>query len=538
MRACIYARYSSTMQSDGFSIEGQIHACTEFANRNNYQIVKTYVDEAKSGTSDKRTSFQEMLTDARSLEKPFDYILVYNYERFSRSRQDQINYKNELRFLDIYVVSITQPIDHQSPDSVLLESLYEGMAEQYSRKLSRDVKRGMIEAAKRGYWTGGRATLGYKLHKTESGKKKLIICDETSIIIKKIFSLYASKKYGIKKITKIINKEYPNSGILYSTNRITDILKNKRYTGSMIWGENQDQNKRGWSIKEKVVEVKNSHEAIIDIKTFNKVQKILLGRKTYTQKKLSKHLLSGLIKCGKCGSSVMGTPAKSGKYLYYTCVKKRKTGQCDMRSINSTKIESRILTYLQKNIFKKSYLDKALKKMLKNRTTQNEDIKKDTLLLNKKLLTLEKKKSKLLVLVETTDVDMEDVATRLKTLSAEIKETKTRIEINEEKSKINKHFNKVIDEDTILLFKDTALNLIKESVSNETISKFVRTITLNEENIQIQFSLSENLNSLSTKVRKRGHLVVRETPFKNFTIEKNPFFEVYNNLDLKQKIKV
>ena len=155
MRACIYARYSSDKQSDGFSIEGQIHACTEFANRNNYEIVKTYVDEAKSGTSDKRTSFQEMLTDARSLGKPFDYILVYNYERFSRSRQDQINYKNELRFLEIYVVSITQPIDHESPDSVLLESLYEGMAEQYSRKLSRDVKRGMIESAKRGYWTGG-----------------------------------------------------------------------------------------------------------------------------------------------------------------------------------------------------------------------------------------------------------------------------------------------------------------------------------------------------------------------------------------------
>ena len=84
----------------------QKSACTEFANRNNYQIVKTYVDEAKSGTSDKRTSFQEMLTDARSLEKPFDYILVYNYERFSRSRQDQINYKNELRFLDIFSATI------------------------------------------------------------------------------------------------------------------------------------------------------------------------------------------------------------------------------------------------------------------------------------------------------------------------------------------------------------------------------------------------------------------------------------------------
>ncbi len=538
MRACIYARYSSDKQSDGFSIEGQIHACTEFANRNNYQIVKTYVDEAKSGTSDKRVSFQEMLTDARSLEKPFDYILVYNYERFSRSRQDQINYKNELRFLEIYVVSITQPIDHESPDSVLLESLYEGMAEQYSRKLSRDVKRGMIESAKRGYWTGGLPPLGYKLSPTESGKKKLIVCNLSSQVIKDIFSLYASEKHGFKQITKLMNQEYSTYGYIFTPKKIKDILKNKRYTGTMIWGEKQDKRKRGWSSNNNIVEVKNTHEGIIKNKTFEKVQKLLIGRKTYTHKKLSNYLLSGLIRCGKCGSSVVGVSAKSGKYLYYTCSNKRKTGQCDMRSVNADKIEPKIILYLEKNVFKKTYLNRALKKMLKNQIDKSKDLKQNTSILEKKLLSVEKKKNKLLILVETTDIDMIDVAERLKLLTNEITEIKNKILINEEKTKINQVFNKVVDEDTILFFKETALNLIKENISNETISKFVRTISLNEDNIEVQFNLSENLNDLGTKVRKGDNMVIRETPFKNFTIQKNPFFEVYNNLDLKQKIKV
>ena len=139
----IYARYSSASQGDGYSIEAQIFACKQHAERNNLVIVKEYIDEAKTGLdSSKRNSFQEMISDSKSIEKPFDFILVYDYERFGRSKVDQVNYKSELKFLGINVISITQPIDHSSPESVLLESIYEGLAESYSRKLSRNVKRG------------------------------------------------------------------------------------------------------------------------------------------------------------------------------------------------------------------------------------------------------------------------------------------------------------------------------------------------------------------------------------------------------------
>ena len=59
--AVIYARYSSTGQNEQ-SIDGQLRICREFAESKGYNVVKTYIDKAKSAWSDseKRIDFQRM----------------------------------------------------------------------------------------------------------------------------------------------------------------------------------------------------------------------------------------------------------------------------------------------------------------------------------------------------------------------------------------------------------------------------------------------------------------------------------------------
>ena len=56
-KAVIYARYSSDSQTEQ-SIEGQLRVCKEFAEKENYSIVETYIDRAMTGTNDKRPAFQ------------------------------------------------------------------------------------------------------------------------------------------------------------------------------------------------------------------------------------------------------------------------------------------------------------------------------------------------------------------------------------------------------------------------------------------------------------------------------------------------
>ena len=63
MNVVIYARYSSHNQTEQ-SIEGQIKVCKEYAERNDYKIIHIYKDEARSGTSDSREQFQQMIEDS------------------------------------------------------------------------------------------------------------------------------------------------------------------------------------------------------------------------------------------------------------------------------------------------------------------------------------------------------------------------------------------------------------------------------------------------------------------------------------------
>ena len=89
-RAVIYARFSSHSQTEQ-SIEGQLHECYDYAKRQDLVIVGEYVDRAITGTSDKRPEFLKMIDDSK--KKTFDFVLVYQLDRFARNRYDSANYK-------------------------------------------------------------------------------------------------------------------------------------------------------------------------------------------------------------------------------------------------------------------------------------------------------------------------------------------------------------------------------------------------------------------------------------------------------------
>lgn len=125
----IYARYSSNNQTEQ-SIEGQIRVCREFAQRNGIVIVGTYIDRATTGTNDNREQFQKMLKD--SDKKPFDYVLVYKLDRFSRNKYEMAIHRKHLKDNGIKILSAMENIP-DTPEGILLESLLEGM-NQYFRQ--------------------------------------------------------------------------------------------------------------------------------------------------------------------------------------------------------------------------------------------------------------------------------------------------------------------------------------------------------------------------------------------------------------------
>lgn len=93
-KVALYARFSSENQRSE-SIDAQMRAMQEYCSKNNFIIVETYIDEAKSATTDKRPAFQQMIAD--SVKKNFNIVLVHKLDRFARNRYDSAIYKRELK---------------------------------------------------------------------------------------------------------------------------------------------------------------------------------------------------------------------------------------------------------------------------------------------------------------------------------------------------------------------------------------------------------------------------------------------------------
>ena len=143
IRAAAYARYSSDNQRDE-SIDAQLRAIHKFADENGYQIVREYIDRAKTGTNDRREEFQRMIRD--SDDGDFEVVIVHKLDRFARKRYDSAIYRKALEENGVKLVSVLEQFT-DSPEGIIFVGMSEAMSEYYSANLSREVKKGQYENA-------------------------------------------------------------------------------------------------------------------------------------------------------------------------------------------------------------------------------------------------------------------------------------------------------------------------------------------------------------------------------------------------------
>ena len=233
----LYARVSSDRQDVDLSVAAQLRALRDYADKNGYVVVREYVDEAKSGRIDDRPEFNKMIDEARLPEAPFREVLVWKFSRFTRNREHAIAYKSLLRRRGVAVVSITEHTD-DTPTGTLTEAIIETVDEYYSEDLATDVRRGMREAASRGFWVSSRTPYGYRRIMVQDGEKerpKLQPDDVTAPVVRRIFDM-AETGEGLLDIARAINdEEIPSAaGNLWSNNAVNFILRNEVYTGTLI----------------------------------------------------------------------------------------------------------------------------------------------------------------------------------------------------------------------------------------------------------------------------------------------------------------
>ena len=363
-KVALYARFSSDNQRTE-SIDAQIRAMREYCQKNKFIIVETYIDEAKSATTDKRPAFQQMIAD--SSKKTFNILLVHKLDRFARNRYDSAVYKRELKKNGVQVYSVLENLDN-SPESIMMESVLEGMSEYYSQNLSREVMKGLKETAYQCMHTGGIPPLGYDV---DPITRKLTINAHEADTVRIIFDMY-SKGYGYSPILEELHQQgrLTKHGQIFRKNSLYSILTNPKYQGLYVFNRSSAKSITGtrnnhlYKNYEDIIAIEGGCPQIVDKETYDKVQERITENQHKGGKYVAKenYLLSGKVYCKECGRAMCGNARHSGRnkdyYVTYRCMSKRYA--CSNKEINKDYLERYVVSLLEKHIFN----TKAMKRIV------------------------------------------------------------------------------------------------------------------------------------------------------------------------------
>jgi len=178
LRAAQYLRMSTEHQQ--YSIANQSAAIALYAAAHNIGIIRSFVDEGRSGTTIKgRCGLQELLRVVESGGADFELVLVYDVSRWGRFADvdEAAHYEYLCKRAGISIRYCAEQFENDnSTTSNLLKALKRAMAGEYSRELSVKVLAGQCRLAQEGFRVGGSAAYGlHRLLLDKEGKVKQVL---------------------------------------------------------------------------------------------------------------------------------------------------------------------------------------------------------------------------------------------------------------------------------------------------------------------------------------------------------------------------
>ena len=323
------------------SVSRQITEITRWASEYSITITHLFTDEARSGRSlHKRDQLQNMLDHFRNGAEERG-IVVWSYDRFARNAVHSQLCRSEIRSLGYTFHSLTDYIPEGS-EGVIFEAFKDYVAEQFSHKLSVNVKSGLRDILEKHKALGGFPPAGFMREPIEigihrSGKPRIVhkwVPDPDLVpTVRLAFEMRGrGATFGqIMAATKL----FP------SINSFTTFFTNRIYMGIMESGD---------------IVIKDYCEPIVTPELWDKVQEVGRSRSKITEENNprrigSQFLLSGLIYCQGCGSPMNGhvvQPSDGRKRRdYYSCSRKSRRLDCNAREIPRHALEAGVIQKLE-----------------------------------------------------------------------------------------------------------------------------------------------------------------------------------------------
>lgn len=440
MNVAIYSR-KSKFTGKGESIENQIQMCKDYLLKLNkkddiYDFL-IYEDEGFSGSNTNRPKFQLLMKDA-SLKK-FNLLICYRLDRISRNVADFSTTLETLQRYNINFISIKEQFDTSSPIGRAMIYIASVFAQLERETIAERVRDNMLELSKSGRWLGGTPPFGYKSTPVtyydetmaEHSMAQLSEDYDELQVIKLIYNKYLELK-SLNAVETYLLKNYfkTRSGSDFRKSTLRLILTNPVYAksskevfiylqsrGMILCG--QPDNVHGFLTYNKlktiyskdgshcrefrnasdwIVAVSN-HKGIIEAKDWLKVQNLHAenNNKFITSARSHNALLTGILKCEKCGSGMRvihgSIRKKTGdKLFYYACTLKKSSNgsRCDNPNIRVDQIDSIIINKIKNIIKNKDIFVRNLKE--KNKKNKNSDFNDNNIIENNINILIKQKK--------------------------------------------------------------------------------------------------------------------------------------------------
>lgn len=331
MQYTIYARKSSeAKEKQALSIEDQLAECREYATLQNLTLSPTPMTESKSSFKPhNRPVFDRMIELIESGD--IVAILTWKPDRLCRNPEEggkilQLLQDGKLKEIrcatgDVY----TQDSDH------LILQIHFGMANQYSRNLSQNVRRGNKHKVERGQYPRPALT-GY-IGIGEKGQRNIAPDPLQGPLVKESFEQMATGEYSLLRLLKKMDHKglRTRRGKHLGKSHFHELLRNPTYYGYFRYhGELY----------------KGNFEPLIDKSLFDQVQRVMDGKSVPRANVWENHHeLNGLIKCGECGAAITTSLKKkyykntkrTAVYVYHHCTHRR--GACSQGTVLTTELE-------------------------------------------------------------------------------------------------------------------------------------------------------------------------------------------------------
>ena len=365
----IYARKSSEdKEKQVASIGDQLEVLNKVARQQKLNVIEIY-EESQSAKKPGRPQFNAMLE--RIHKGDATGILCWKLDRLARNPIDggQINWMLQQGTVQIIK---THERDYLPTDNVLMMQVELGMANQYLRDLSTNVKRGLAGKIQKG-WLPGLAPIGYLNDKTNDKGNRTIMNDpERFLLVRRIWDQALTGNYTVPQLWEFAMKDLglktvprrKSGGRPISKSAMYSLLTNPFYYGMIRYPEKTGELHQG------------KHEPMISLQEFDRVQEII-GNRNAARPKTESFAFTGLMKCGNCGCSITAESkikrCKNGNshyYTYYHCTKKKVDIKCDEKCVEVRRLEIMFKEKLEDLKISDAFKDWAIKYLHEVRTTE------------------------------------------------------------------------------------------------------------------------------------------------------------------------